>query len=460
MPESSANTYTSFQRTAIIVSCMLGFALDLYDVLIMPYLMPSIQHSLSISLTEVASITSCTLFGSVLGGALFGWLGDRMGRKASLQFTLGLFAVGSVASAFAWDYWSLAVLRFVVGIGLGGEWGAGMVLFNETWNPRRRGLGSALIQGSAVVASSCASIIGIWAISRFGQEMGWRVGLLTGGAPLILMIFIRFWMPESNAWIEFDRKRRSGEIPAAVRTGNPLAVLFRGRLAWITTVSLVWLIGYMFCYYSIIVFMPTLMLKVLATPPEAVQVTMVAASVVGGVSYIVMGWCNDRFGRRFGAVVPCLAWLGSLGVLYAANDTHYAGSLLSWPLLWVAVLFAVGNSALGVVGAWLSELYPINVRATAVSTIYMAGRAAGSLAPVIVPIAASGMGGRLADGMLIALPAAVLFLIASLVLPETRGRSLDADAADADLVDHGGAMGGTQDAHTHADRIASKSQHA
>jgi MFS family permease len=105
---SAIGTYATRERTAIIVSCMLGFALDLYDVLIMPFLMSSIQSSHGISLTQVASVTSLTLIGSVIGGALFGWLGDRVGRRQALQLTLGVFAAGSIASAFAWDYWSLA----------------------------------------------------------------------------------------------------------------------------------------------------------------------------------------------------------------------------------------------------------------------------------------------------------------------------------------------------------------
>jgi MFS family permease len=94
-----ASRYSTGERTAIIVSCMLGFALDLYDVLIMPFLMGSIQKSLGISLAQVSSVTSLTLIGSVIGGALFGYLGDRVGRKQALQLTLLMFAAGSIASA-------------------------------------------------------------------------------------------------------------------------------------------------------------------------------------------------------------------------------------------------------------------------------------------------------------------------------------------------------------------------
>jgi MFS family permease len=261
---SSAGDYTMGERAAIVCSCMLGFALDLYDVLIMPFLMGSIEKSLRVSLTEVASVTSLTLIGSVIGGALFGWIGDRLGRRQALQLTLGVFAVGSIASAFSWSYASLAILRFVTGVGLGGEWGAGMVLFNEAWNKDRRGLGSAFIQGSAVLAGAGASIVGVWATTSFSLDWGWRI---------------------------------------------------------------------------------------------------------------------------------------------------------------------VGNSALGVVGTWLSELYPIEVRSTAVSFFYMAGRGVGSLAPVLVPMTAAYFGGELAMGMLVAAAAAIVFLAMTLMLPETHRRGSNGHAA-------------------------------
>jgi len=425
MNDASTAAYRPAQRIGIIVSCMLGFALDLYDVLIMPYLMPSIQKSMHITLGEVASITTVTLIGSVAGGGVFGWLGDRIGRKSALQWTLVVFALASVGSACAWNFTSLVVLRFAVGIGLGGEWGAGMVLFNETWNPQRRGLGTALIQGSATVAAACASVIGLWAVNTFGVDWCWRVGLLTGGAPVILAVFIRFWMPESQAWQQYDRTRRAGLASARVST---FAGMFSGRLRFISIAAALWLTAYMFCYYAVVVFVPSLMLKVLDTPPDVVRTATVWAAFAGGISYVVMGWLNDRMGRRFGAVVPGVCWLIALGILLVAPNARYAGSYLSWPIFWLPIVFSMGSSALGVVGAWLSELYPIEVRATAVSTIYMFGRAAGSLAPILVPVAATTWGNSLPRGMLIALPAAAIFFAVSFVLPETRRRRLTAHA--------------------------------
>ncbi len=422
--------YTSLQRAVIIVSCMLGFALDLYDVLIMPFLMPALQHSLSLTLTEVASVTSLTLIGSVIGGGLFGWIGDRMGRRTALQLTLCLFALGSVASALAWDYASLAGVRLLTGIGLGGEWGAGMVLFNEAWNPKRRGLGSAFIQGSAVIASASASVVGIWAVSSFAPDMGWRIGFLTGGAPIVLMIAIRFLMPESRAWLAFNAQRKAGLLPPSRVGSNPLLGIFAPGLRRITVIALLWLSAYMFAYYAVIVFVPTLMLRSLATPPDVVRSTALVVSVTGGAGYILMGALNDRFGRRIGALLPSLMWMVFLLGIAVWSNQRYEGSLGAWPLFWLYIAFGLGNTSLGVVGTWLSELYPIAVRSTAVSTIYMAGRAVGSIAPIVVPQVAAAYGGNLAHGMLIALPAAVLFLVLTCFLPETAGRRLGPNRRD------------------------------
>jgi MFS family permease len=419
-----------------MISAMLGYILDFYDVLIFPFLLPAIQRSMSLSLTEVGSLQALTLFGSAIGGALFGVIGDRLGRKTSLQLTIALFSVAAIISAFAWNYWSLAALRFITGIGLGGEYGVGMVLFNEAWKKSSRGFGAAALQGCAVIASSTASIVGIWLIATFSDEWSWRIGLLTGGVPILLIIFIRFFMPESKIWQEYEAQRKAGrtagQVTAEVRT-FPLADLFRNGLARQTTVAFAWLMSYMLCYYSIVSFVPTLLLRDMHTPGDVVRTTAVLLSVASGICYLANGYFNDRAGRRFGALVPALFWVGSLVGMALWGSELYAGSKIEWPMFWLYIAFGMGNVALGVTGVWISELYPVNLRATAVSTFYMGGRGLGSIAPVIVPLAAAHLGGSLLNGMVaVALPAAVVFIIASLLLPETLGRDLSAKGFKVD----------------------------
>src|ERR1700733_2331638 len=106
-----ATGYTRTEKTNVLISTMLGYALDFYNILIVAFLMGPIQKSLNISLTAAGVITSVTLIGSVVGGIVFGYVGDRYGRKNSLLWTLGLFSVGAILSAFAWNFTSLLSFR-------------------------------------------------------------------------------------------------------------------------------------------------------------------------------------------------------------------------------------------------------------------------------------------------------------------------------------------------------------
>ena len=126
-----------------------------------------------------------------------------------------------------------------------------------------------------------------------------------------------------------------------------------------------------------------------------------------------------------GAIVPALFWIGSLVGMAIWGHELYAGSKLEWPMFWLYIVFGIGNVSLAVNGVWISELYPVGLRATAVSTFYMAGRGLGSIAPIAVPIAAEHLAGGLLSGMIVvALPCAFVFVLASLMLPETLGRDL------------------------------------
>ncbi len=206
-------TYTSRERTFVAWSAILGYAFDFYNLIIIAFLIGPIQSSLKITLAPTGLIVSMTLAASVLGGVLFGWLGDKIGRKNALLATLLLLAVGSVLSAFAWDFASLLAFRVITGIGVGGEWGAGMVLLNEVWDNRRRGFGSSVVQAMSSAGTALAVIAATVALANLDPDRAWRVSLLVGGLPLLLMLFVRSKMPESRLWLEYNRRRKAGELP-------------------------------------------------------------------------------------------------------------------------------------------------------------------------------------------------------------------------------------------------------
>ena len=318
--------------------------------------------------------------GRVIGGVLFGWLGDRVGRKNSLLWTLGLFSVGAIVSAFAWDFNSLLVTRAITGIGLGGEWGAGIVLFNEVWDKNRRGFGSSVVQAASTGGIAAASIVAVWSLTTFSPDWGWRVALLTGGAPILLMIYVRFWMPELKLWLEYERMRAAGELPPEkAKAANPLIEIFKGASLRYTLLGFLIVSGYMFAFYSVAVFMPGLMRSLGAEPrgdPNRYNRTL-----VGSRCGIPFGSFTDSLGRKVGVVFPMIiSVIGFIGI-YFSTGTSFPGSLIAWPLFAWYVLWGIGQTAAGMFGCWFSELYPVELRASAVSTIYMVGRGIGGSQP-------------------------------------------------------------------------------
>lgn len=415
--------YTRKEKSSVLISTLFGYGLDFYNILIISFIMGAIQKSLNISLTEAGIITTVTLAGSVIGGVLFGWLGDRIGRKNSLLWTLGLFSVGAVLSAFAWDFNSLLVTRAITGVGLGGEWGAGIVLFNEVWDKNRRGFGSSVIQAASTGGIAAASIVAVWALSSFSPDWGWRIALLTGGSPILLMVYVRFWMPESKLWVEYERMRAAGELPPEkAQAANPLIEIFKGASLRYTVLGFLIVSGYMFAFYSVTVFMPGFM-RTLGAEAEAIRSMTVVFSIALAAAFLIFGWFTDSLGRKVGVVVPTLiSVVGFIGI-YMAAETAFPGSPFAWSLFGWYIVWGVGQTAAGMFGPWFSELYPVELRASAVSTIYMVGRGIGSVAPFVVPYVAAHSTSGIAGGMMIGLIAAVACVIAALLLPETAGRS-------------------------------------
>src|SRR3954462_13421072 len=170
-------SYTPRERKFVMWSAILGYAFDFYNLIVVAFLLGPIQKSLNVTLAQTGLIVGLTLAASGLGGIGFGWLGDKIGRKNALLWTLLLLALGSIASALAWDFASLLTFRIITGIGVGGEWGAGMVLLNEVWDNRRRGVGSAIVQAMSSAGTAMASLAATTALTTLPIDTAWRVAL-------------------------------------------------------------------------------------------------------------------------------------------------------------------------------------------------------------------------------------------------------------------------------------------
>jgi MFS family permease len=414
-------TYTKRERMFVAVSAVLGYGLDFYNLIIMAFLIVPIQQSLNISLPQAGLIVSMTLAASVAGGLLFGWLGDQIGRKNALLATLLLLAAGAILSAMAWNFASLLIFRIIAGIGVGGEWGAGMVLFNEVWDSKRRGFGSSIVQASSSAGIALASIVATFALTQFGTDMSWRIALLVGGLPLILMLFVRSKMPESRLWSEYNRLKEAGELPPEkMAESAPILEIFKGAALRYFIFGTIVAGGYIINYQSISIFMPLLMSRDLGADPAAIRGLTLLFALVSAIGMLATGYISDMWGRKLAITIATLVGVMAVIGIYLTGGERYPGSFLVWSLFWCYVVWGFGQGAIGQFGPWFAELYPVELRSTAASTIFTMGRLVGSTAPYLVPALAVSTG--LLNAMMLALVGSAISLVCLFFLPETVGR--------------------------------------
>jgi MFS family permease len=413
---------TARGRKLVAWSAILGYAFDFYDLIIMAFLLVPIQNSLKISLPQTGIIVSMTLTSSVFGGILFGWFGDKVGRKNALLVTILLLAGGSILSAFAWNFISLLLFRIITGIGVGGEWGAGMVLLNEVWDNRRRGFGSSIVQAMSAVGTAVAVIVATAALTYLDPDAAWRVALVFGGVPILFTLFIRARMPESPLWLEYDRRRRAGQLPPEkLAESTPLIEIFKGVGLKYFIVGTIICGAYIINYQSISIFMPTLMVRDLgANLPALREVTLLYALALA-IGMVGTGYVSDLWGRKHAILVSTTIGIIGLLLIYLGGAVRYPGGFLSWPLFWGFLVWGFGQGAIGQFGPWYSELYPVEMRSTAASSIFTTGRLLGSVAPYLVPVIAAAVG-SLRDAMMLAIVGSVISFLFTFLLPETAGR--------------------------------------
>ena len=141
----------------LLVLCGLGWLFDALDSGLMSFVLPSLKSEWNISATRLGLMGSAALFGMMLGGGLSGYLSDRFGRKAVFQWTLLIFTLATGLCALAWGYWSLLILRVIVGFGLGGELPVAAALISEFAPSRHRGRLIVLLESFWAVGAAARS---------------------------------------------------------------------------------------------------------------------------------------------------------------------------------------------------------------------------------------------------------------------------------------------------------------
>lgn len=415
---------TRKERWKVMWASIIGYAMDGLDVLILSFAMAAIVSEFGLTLGEGGLIATYTLIGTVLGGYLFGIFADYYGRVHTFSLTIIIFSIFTGACAFADNVTHLNILRFLAGLGLGGEYGIGMTLVSETWPAAKRARATAGVamgwQAGAVLAAILAAVV--------LPDYGWRGLFLVGVVPAMLAAWARHGIKEPPMWV----KRKEMKKALAARKANgealtaeeeeqlaeakkfPLAHLFAGPSKTVTTLSLTVMTSVQnFGYYGIMVWLPMILLKEHGLTTKSMSGWMIV-TVIGMIAGIyVFGYLCDRLGRK----VPYLIFY----VCAAAMVYIYVN--LGTP---IALLFGGAflgffcNGMMAGYGTLLSENYTTDARSTAQNFIFNTGRAVGGFAPAIIGALAQSHGFSAAFALLscVYIAAAVNVL---LFIKDTRG---------------------------------------
>src|SRR5262249_15231552 len=195
MPAATFSDTTIAQRRTLLAAA-LGWMLDAFDAMLYALVLAHIIRDLGMSKAVSGFLATLTLLASGIGGILFGFLADRLGRKRALMLSILTYSICSFASGLATSILMLAVFRFILGLGMGGEWNTGATLVAETWPSQLRAKAISIVQSSWAIGYALAALVAGIVL----QYANWRMVFFVGILPALVTLWIQNRVPESEMW--------------------------------------------------------------------------------------------------------------------------------------------------------------------------------------------------------------------------------------------------------------------
>ena len=370
--EENYNQEKPLSRNKLLGVAGVGWMFDAMDVGILSFIIAALGMEWGLTATEKGWIGSVNSIGMAVGAILFGILADKVGRKKIFIWTLVLFSIASGLSAFATGLAVFLILRFFIGMGLGGELPVASTLVSESVKKEERGRVVVLLESFWALGWILAAIISYYVIpADFWPIEGWRVALLLTALPAFYALYIRMKLPESST---FQVKKESKERKFI----QNLKQLWSKQYAKST--FMMWILWFtvVFSYYGMFLWLPTVMVEKgfdLISSFKYVLI-MTLAQLPG---YFTAAYFIEKFGRKF--VLSTYLLGTAISALIFGNAESVEMLLISGMLL---SFFNLG--AWGALYAYSPEQYPTVIRATGTGTAAGVGRIGGILGPLLVGV--------------------------------------------------------------------------
>ncbi|MCT3403889.1 MFS transporter [Lactobacillus helveticus] len=354
----------------VIASTSSGFALENMDVLFLSFAMSSMIADLHLSGGAAGLISSITNLGMLFGGICFGILGDKIGRVKTFSHTVLIFAIATALMAFANNIYEIYALRFLAGIGAGGEYGVGIALIAEKFKNHQIGKMTSIAAVGGQIGAIIAALVAAWII----PHLGWHMLFLVGIVPVVLTVFIRKHLHESDQFLAAKNNEKGSLLTDVVKKmfSTPRLALQSLGLMVMMTVQIAG-------YFGLMNWLPTIVQKQLNLNVSSSSLWMIATIIGMSVGMMTFGSIFDYFGPRRAFEIFLI---GSAVMVYVLALAQNMASLL----VIGAVMGFFSNGMFGGYGAVISRLYPTEIRSSANNIIVNVGRAIGGFSSVVIGI--------------------------------------------------------------------------
>lgn len=394
-------------RTALL--CWVGWVLDFFDLILITFLIPSIEHDLGIETAYGSWLIGIGLGASGVGGILFGWFADIYGRRLLLRYTVVLFSLGMILTGLSQNPEQFIIFRFITGLGLGGEWAVGHALVAESVPADKRGRWSAFLQSGEPVGVALAAFVGF----IIAPIIGWRLAFIFSGCIGGVIWLVRKRLPESEHWLN-QPKISTSERLQAIR-------VFLGQHYYLMILAFILAVFKLGTYWTCYTWLPRFIGETFGSNLGKSFVWFFCGQLGQFIGMQCFGIISDKLGRRIAftlfSTITASALL-PLALFWHELFKHH--TVIFWSLMFV---MGFGAGCTAGFGALLSELFPTRQRTFAMGTVYNTARGVMLFAPVLVGAMVSWKG--ILGGLMVPTTLAILTALWVWTLPEKKGQALN-----------------------------------